>query len=134
MICPSINLNQKHPFSAIPYTQKIESTLRDYLKGLTQPKTMLKLLGIDFPNEQRIATTLVTSKLVTIPEIIDFETIQHDNALNLLAYIDQPNEEVENKVYSIYGEILDLFPKTEIDLRIIELYGRTKKAIPQVRF
>ncbi len=59
-----------------------------------------------------------------------------DNSANLfalvvlLAYIDKPSEEVENRIYNMYSEMLNLFPNVDLDLRVVELYGRTKEEMP----
>jgi hypothetical protein len=99
------------------------------LRALIQPLTMLKSVGIGLPSDDVLVTSLVESKLFNMPEVKDFERAKEGNTLNLYAYIDQPNEEVENRIYTIYGEMLDLFPNIDVDLRIVELYGRTKEEI-----
>ena len=103
--------------------------LRESMSVLTNPQNILKLLGIDLYNDYNLAVSFVQSKLVNIPEVKDFGYVQNKENLNLFAYIDQPNEEAENKIYSIYGELLELFPNKEIDVRIVELYGRSKECV-----
>lgn len=116
------------------FTQRLGASIREFSKALVRPINMQKLAGINLPNDQMFAVTFVKSKLATIPEIKDFGCIQHNDSLSLFAYIDQPNEDAENKVYAIYSKLLDLFPKTDVDVRIIELYGRTKEELPQIEF
>jgi hypothetical protein len=67
------------------------------------------------------------SKLAAIPEVKDFGCNQESNSLKMFAYIDEPNEQVEKRVYTIYSELLDLFPNTDVDISIVELYGRSKE-------
>jgi hypothetical protein len=125
LINPNINQNQLN--SNISFPQKLGFNIREYLKAIIQPLTILKSVGMGLPNDELFAMSLVKSKLVSIPEVKDFGCVKQNNALNLLAYIDKPNEEVETRIYTIYGEMLDLFPNIDIDLRIVELYGRTKE-------
>lgn len=112
---------------------KFGSSIREYWRALIQPLSMLISVGIGLPNDMVLVTSLVESKLMRIPEIKDFEHVKQNDSLNLIAYIDQPNEDVENRVYTMYGEMLDLFPNIDLDLRIIELYGRTKQEIQSQR-
>jgi hypothetical protein len=118
---------QTHLFTpTAQFLQKIDENVHGIYKMLTNPQNTLKLLGIGLLTDFSFAISLAQSRLAKIPEVRDFESIQCNNTLKMLAYIDEPNEEVENKIYSVYGEILNLFPDKEIDVRIVELFGRTK--------
>jgi hypothetical protein len=110
--------------------RRLGENIRESMRVLINPpQNLLKMLGIASLNDFSFATSFVQSKLLKIPEVKDFGSIQHNNTLHLLAYIDQPNEDAENKIYNIYGELLDLFPNTDVDVKIIELYGRTKEDV-----
>jgi hypothetical protein len=108
---------------------KFGLSIREYWRALIQPISMLKSVGIGLPNDNVLVTSLVKSKLLNINEVKDFESVKQNDSLNLFAYIDQPNEDVENRIYELYSQILELFPKIDVDLRIIELYGRTKQEV-----
>lgn len=106
----------------------ISKNFRKFLMNIIDPKNVLKSFGMmGFLNINDIATTLVKSKLAQISEVKDFGYRKRNNSLELLAYINEPNEEAEHKIYKIYSDLLELFPSSEIDIKIVELYGRTKK-------
>jgi len=126
MSSSQVGVTQTHLFQTVHFLQKVDENVHGIYKMLINPQSMLRLLGIGLPNDFSFAISFAQSRLAKIPEVKDFGCVQHNNALKMLAYIDEPNEEVENKIYSVYGEILDLFPDKEIDVRIVELFGRTK--------
>jgi len=107
--------------------QKMSESIHDMYKMLGTPQSLLKLLGIGLSDNFSFAMSYTQSKLAAIPEVKDFGCIQDNNSLKMFAYIDRPNEQVEKRVYSIYSELLDLFPNTDVDINIVELYGRSKE-------
>lgn len=120
------NANQNY-LGLVSFPQRFGFGIREYLRAMLQPLTMLKSVGMSLPSDMVLVTALVKSKLIAIPEVRDFEHFKQNDTLNLLAYIDQPNEKVEDRIYTMYSEMLDLFPNVDIDLRVVELYGRTKE-------
>jgi len=94
---------------------------------LVTPQNLLKSLGIGLPDNFSFAISLAQSRLARIPEVKDFGYVQDNNTLKMFAYIDVPNEQVEKGVYGVYSELLDLFPNTDVDVKIVELYGRSKQ-------
>jgi hypothetical protein len=122
--------NQTSPQLNMHFFQKAGVNVKNSFKMLIDPQNVLKIIGFVLPNDYFLATSIVKSKLSKIPEVRDFSCIQHNKMLHLLAYINEPNEDAEKKIYDIYGEILDLFPDTNVDLQIVELYGRSKEQVP----
>lgn len=128
-----ISTNQQTQTSSqlnMHFFQKAVVNVKNSFKMLIDPQNVLKIMGIVLPSDYSLATSIVQSKLAKIPEVRDFSYLQHNKKLHLLAYINEPNEDAEKKIYGIYDEMLDLFPDTNVDLQIIELYGRPKEQIP----
>jgi hypothetical protein len=94
---------------------------------LEMPQSLLRFLGIGSLDSFSFAMSYAQSRLTTVPEVKDFGCVQGNNTLKMFAYIDVPNEQVEKRIYGIYGELLDLFPNTDVDISIVELYGRSKE-------
>jgi hypothetical protein len=115
---------------SMQFIQKAGVNVKNSFKMLLDPQNVLKIMGIVLPNDYFLASSIVQSKLAKIPEVRDFSCLQHNKMLHLMAYINEPNEDAEKKIYQIYGEMLDLFPDTNVDLQIIELYGRPKEQVP----
>jgi hypothetical protein len=127
-ITPAI-MQQSQSYPNMHFFQRVGDNIRDTFKMFISPQNVLKLMGVSLPDDYGLAVSIVQSKLAKIPEVKDFGYVRHNKMLHMLAYIEQPNEDAENKIYAIYGELLDLFPNTNVDLKIIELYGRTKEQV-----
>ena len=118
------------PVFNMHFIQNASNNVKNGFKLLIAPQSIFKLIGLALPNDYSLATSLAQARLAKIPEVKDFACLQHNKTVHMLAYINEPNEEAENKIYSVYGEMLDLFPNTNIDLKIVELYGRTREQVP----
>jgi hypothetical protein len=123
------SITQSQSFPNTRFMQKLSENIWDSFKILTNPQNLLNMLGITSPNDFDFAASFAQSRLSKIPQVKNFGCIQHNNTLHLLAYIDKPDEDAETKIYNVYGELLDLFPNTDVDVKIIELYGRTKEQV-----
>lgn len=96
------------------------------LRSLFDPNAFLKKMGFKISNDFEIATSIFFSKLTKIDGVKDLGFSLQNKTLKVYAFIDEPNEKAEQQIYDTYGQLLDLFPNTDIELRIFELYGRTK--------
>lgn len=127
MSIQEVRMASSHFLPTNQLLHQLDENVHRFYRMLTNPQLMLGSLGIGLPNDFSIAISLTQSRLARIPEIKDFGYVRNNNNLKMLAYIDQPNEQVEKSVYTVYGELLDLFPNTDIDIRIVELFGRSKE-------
>jgi len=109
------------------FLQRMGENVQGFYEMLIRPQSVLKLLGIGLPNDFSFAVSYAQAKLARISEIRDFGYVQDNNTLKIFAYIDKPNEQAEKEVYSVYSDLLDLLPNTDVDVRIVELYGRSKE-------
>lgn len=120
-------ITQANLYPTFNLLQRLSDGVQGIYKMLVTPQNLLKSLGIGLPNNFSFALSLTQSRLARIPEVKDFGYVQNNNTLKMFAYIDVPNEQVEKGVYSVYSELLDLFPDTDVDVKIVELYGRSKE-------
>ncbi len=123
---------QTNLYPATNLLQRMSESIHGMYKMLGTPQSLLRLLGIGLSDNFSFALSYTQSRLARIPEVKDFSCIQDNNTLKMFAYIDEPNEEVEKRVYSVYSELLDLFPQTDVDISIVELYGRSKEEMQSV--
>jgi hypothetical protein len=77
-------------------------------------------------NDYDVATSMFLSGIVKIPDVKDCSYIKKEGLLSIRAYIETTNFEAEAKIYDIYAQLLEYFPDTNIDVQVIELYGRSK--------
>lgn len=69
-----------------------------------------------------------------IPEVKEIDYSMNDKTLVIFTYIEQPNYEAEEKIYEAYGQLLDLFPTLDIDMKVVELYGRSIEELKISKF
>lgn len=99
--------------SALEETQKY----REYFQILfSAVKSLLK--------PSAIILDVFKSQLVKIPQIKSRYVAESPKAVGIWLFIEEDNWEIEERIYEAYGELLDLFPENEVDLRLLKLYGR----------
>lgn len=82
-------------------------------------------LGLRLYGTDQLIVSFLTSRLIRIPEIKDFTCSKYEKTLDFHVYVDKPDWEAEEKIFEAYGKLLDLFPDKDIDLKILEMYGRS---------
>jgi hypothetical protein len=97
------------------------------LRSLLDPDALLRMIGFKISTDFELATSVFFSKLTKIDEVKDLGFSLQNKTLKVYTYINEPNDKAEQQIYDIYGQLLDLFPNTDIQLRVFELYGRTKE-------
>lgn len=60
-------------------------------------------------------------EISNIMGIAKFKAQVNTGGVDFFVFLDQPNWELEEKIYSIFGKILDKYPEEQVDLRIIDL-------------
>jgi hypothetical protein len=113
-------------FSGIGLFQKLRQGFQLDFKSFLDQVAYLRRFGFRVSNDYDVATSIFLSGIVKIPEIKDCSCIRKDRLLSLHAYIETTNFEVEAKIYDIYAQLLEYFPDSNIDVKVVELYGRSK--------
>lgn len=108
------------------FSQSFQS-LQFNLRSLLDPDALLRMMGFKISNDFELATSVFFSKLTKIDEVKDLGFSLQNKILKVYTYINEPNDKAEQQIYDIYSQLLDLFPNTDIQLRVFELYGRTKE-------
>jgi len=83
---------------------------------------------------KQLAVAIFFSRMVKVPEVKEVDYSINDKTLVIFAYIEEPNWEAEEKIYECFGLILDLFPNLDIDLKVLELYGRNVEDLKLNKF
>lgn len=83
---------------------------------------------------KQLAVAIFFSKIMEIPEVKEIDYSMNDKTLVIFTYIEQPNYEAEEKIYEAYGQLLDLFPTLDIDMKVVELYGRSIEELKISKF
>lgn len=115
--------------SSNQFLSGISKRFKKPFMSLIDPKNIIKSFGMTILDSNSIATKLVKSRLARISEVVDFDCRQNNKSVELFAYLNEPNEEAERKIYEIYSDLLELSPSSNIDIKIVELYGRSKEEI-----
>lgn len=71
-----------------------------------------------------IVLNIFKSQLAKISEVKARYFAKTPKALTVWLFIEEDNWGAEENIYEAYGEMLDLFPDTEINLRLLKLFGR----------
>lgn len=122
-------------FSPLGYFESYQEIIG--LPNIESIKNALILLAntsFQLSRAKQLVVAIFFSKLIKIPEVKDISYSVNDKVLNLFAYIDKPNSEAEEEIYEAYGILLDLFPQLDIDLKVLELYGRSIEELELCKF
>jgi hypothetical protein len=114
------------PLSSIGLFQKLRQSFQLDFKSFLDQVVYLRRFGFRVSNDYDVATSIFLSGIVKIPDVKDCSCIKKEGLLSLRAYIETTNFEVEAKIYDIYAQLLEYFPDTNIDVKVVELYGRSK--------
>jgi hypothetical protein len=106
--------------------QKFRQSFQLDLKTFLDQVVHLRRFGFKISNDYDVATSMFLSGIMKIPDVKDCSCTKKDGLLNLCAYIETTNFEAEAKIYDIYAQLLEYFPDTNIDVKVVELYGRSK--------
>ena len=71
-----------------------------------------------------IVLNIFNSQLTRISEIKARYFAETPKVISIWLFIEEDNWIVEENIYEAYGQLLDFFPDTEIDLRLMKLFDR----------
>lgn len=114
------------PLSSIGLFQKLRQSFQLDFKSFLDQITYLRRFGFRVSNDYDVATSMFLSGIAKIPEVKDCSCIKKDGLLSLHAYIETTNFDAEARIYDIYAQLLEYFPDTNVDVKVVELYGRSK--------
>ncbi|MCK4478200.1 hypothetical protein KAU88_06710 [Candidatus Bathyarchaeota archaeon] len=114
---------KRSPFNFLEFYQRLSAPLNR--KAIKNALTLLRETSLHLSEINQLVIAIFFSKIMKVPEVKDVSFSVNDKTLVLFAYINEPNGEAEDKIYEAYGLLLDLFPKVDIDLKVLELYGRS---------
>jgi hypothetical protein len=125
----SYQTNKAQLSSGIDLIHRMRQSFQLNIKPIFDAVEYLRKFGFRFSSDYELATSIFVSKITKLDNVKDCICAQQDDVLTMYAYIDKTNFETEEKIYDVYGQLLELFPDTEIDVRVIELHGRSKDEI-----
>jgi len=101
----------------IVITQKELEKYREYFSNLLSTvKSLFEL--------RSIVLNIFATQLAKIPDIEARYFTETPEGINIWMFIKKDNWKVEEDIYEAYGELLDLFPDTDINLRLLKLFER----------
>jgi hypothetical protein len=118
--------------SSVELFQNIRQSFHIDFKSFLGQVMNLRRLGFLVSNDYGVATSMFLSGIAKIPEVKDCSCIKKDELLSLRAYIETTNFEAEAKVYDIYAQLLEYFPDTSVDVKVVELCGRSKDELEPI--
>jgi len=78
-----------------------------------------------FPNINLIE--LFKQKIVNVSKKIEVRVSEEDESINFFVFMKKPDWEVEELIYSAYGDLLNMFPDVLFSLEVTELFGKKVK-------
>lgn len=122
---------KRYPFNYFEFCRK-EFPLN--VESIKNSLTLLAKTSFRLSRTTQLIVAIFFSRLIRIPKVKDISYSINDKTLVLFAYIDKPNWEAEEEIYEVYGMLLDLFPHIDIDLKVLELYGRSIEELELCKF
>ena len=122
----SQNLSIMKTIPNVGLFQKFRQSFQLDFKSFLDQVVGLRRFGFRVSNDYDVASSMFLSGIMKIPDVKDFSCINKEGLLSLRAYIETTNFEAEAKIYDIYAQLLEYFPDTNIDVKVVELYGRNK--------
>ena len=90
-------------------------------------ESLLGLLNRSFRQDLIIET--FKQRMVEFPEIKSVYCLRKKNMLSFSVFMNEENWAVEDKIYEIYGELIDNFSEIVIRIRVLRLWGRKEDEI-----
>jgi hypothetical protein len=95
-------------------------------KSLVVQAIHLRTIGLKMSSDYTLASSVFLSQIVKFEDVKDCSCMKQDKTISLLAYLGKTNFETEEKIYEVHRQLLENFPETNIDVRVVELCGRSK--------
>jgi len=96
------------------------------LKSFIDQTMHLRNFGLKISSDYALASSIFLSSIAKLEDVKDCTCLRQNKELNLFAYLEKFNFDTEAKIYEIHRQLLTSFPDTSIDVRVVELYGRSK--------
>jgi hypothetical protein len=95
-------------------------------KSFVDQAIRLRSIGFKISNDYTLASSIFLSQIAKLEDVKDCSCMKQEKTISLLAYLDKTNFETEERIYEIHRQLLESFPETNIEVRVVELYGRKK--------
>jgi len=105
---------------------KLRMGFQPNVKSFRSQLVRIIKFGFNMSSDYDLATSIFISRITKLTDAKDCTCFKKDKILNLYVYIEETNFETEEKIYDVFSQLLRFFPNTNIDVRVIELYGRNK--------
>ena len=125
--CTRLLLEREHLLEKERARKETEKQLLEALKEIDKYREYFHnlLFTVKSILETRsIVLNIFNSQLAKISDIKVRYFAETPKAISIWLFIEEDNWEAEENIYEAYGEMLDFFPDTEIDLRLLKLFGR----------
>jgi len=76
---------------------------------------------------------LFKQKIANLSKKIDVGVSEEDESINFFVFMKKPDWEIEEFVYSAYGDLLNMFPDISFSLEVTELFGKKVKDVMRER-
>jgi len=113
--------NLEDQFDRIVRNKKEENIYREYFS------TLLKM--VEFSLQFYIMLDIFKSELLKISHVRAAYCFQKANKVSFWIFLETRNWEAEDRVYELYDKILSMFPKYDVIVRILRLWGRDPKEL-----
>ena len=120
-LCPKLLLEREHVRKETE--KELASALKELDKYREYFKTLLSTVK-SLLQPSSIVLNIFNSQLTKISDIKARYVAETPKVISFWLFIEEDNWEVEESIYEAFGELLDLFPDAEIDLRLLKLYNR----------
>jgi hypothetical protein len=102
------------------------------VKSFVSQVVSLRNFGLKISSDYALASSIFLSSIAKLEDVKDCTCLKQNKDLNLFAYLEKFNLDTETKIYEIHRQLLRSFPDTNIDVRVVELYGRSKAELEPV--
>jgi hypothetical protein len=117
-------------FEKQKYTQ-LEEELAKTKKEKEQMRlsfeSLLKVLNRSLRQDLVIET--FKQQMADISEVKSVYCLRKDNILSFSIFINEENWEIEDKIYDVYGSILNDFSEIDVKVKVLRLWGRKENEV-----
>lgn len=77
---------------------------------------------------------LFKQKIANVSGKIEVYVREEDESINFFAFMEKPDWEVEERIYSAYSDLLNTFPDISFSLEVTDLFGKKVKDFMHAHF
>lgn len=82
---------------------------------------------LNYSLRQNLVVETFRQRISEVPLVQSAYCLRRKNSCSFFVLMKEENWEIENKIFDIYGNLLDLFPEIDIRVKILRLWGRKEK-------